>query len=96
METASWKKRGKHVYRTLKELKEKYGTAVALEIKTRKLELERARKPGEQPYFAKHPEVQNDEDSHLTLVSVYIRGVFLERASPHPQTSFYLESKQST
>lgn len=72
METASWKKRGKHVYRTLKELKEKYGTAVALEIKTRKLELERTRKPGEQPYFAKHPEVQNDEDSHLTLVSVYI------------------------
>lgn len=66
METASWKKRGKHVYCTLKELKEKYGTAVALEIKTRKLELERTRKPGEQPYFAKHPEVQNDEDSHLT------------------------------
>ena len=71
METASWKKRGKHVYRTLKELKEKYGTAVALEIKTRKLEQERARKPGEQPFFAKHPEVKNDEDSHLTGICLH-------------------------
>lgn len=62
MESASFRKRGKHVYRTLKELKEKYGVPTALEIKTRKLEQERSRKPGEQPFYAKHPEVQNDED----------------------------------
>ena len=63
METTSNKRRGKHVYKTLKELKEKFGVSIALEIKDSKLQLERTRKPGEPPFWAKHPEVKNDEDS---------------------------------
>ena len=62
MESSTVSKRGKYVFRTLKELKEKYGAPVALDIKQRKLEQEAARKPGEEAFWLKHPEVPDDED----------------------------------
>ena len=65
VESATMRRRGKFVYKTYKQLKEEYGVAIAAEIKARKLEQERSRKPGEQPFFCRHPEVQNDEDCYL-------------------------------
>lgn len=84
MESATLKKRGKHVYRTLKQLKEQYGAPLALEIKSRKLELERTRKAGEMPYFQKHPEVQNDEDSGVIDLRYHLT-FNVDGAGHHPQ-----------
>ena len=55
-------KRGTFVYKSFKDLKDSFGEAVAKDIRTRKYEAEKTRKPDEEPFHKQHPEVPDSED----------------------------------
>ena len=67
LEKSKYKKRGKYVYMSYKDVEEKYGSHIAKGIKKSKLELEESRAEHEDPWYCKHPEVQ-DEVSCFYLV----------------------------
>ena len=60
LEVNKYKKKGRYVYLTYKEVETKFGSALAKAIKKSKLELEASRAQDEEPWVCEHPDVKND------------------------------------
>ena len=69
------KKKGKHVYITWKDLKEKFGSH-ARQIRENKYKAQAERDPNDPnpPYWAPHEELPDDKD---TVLKVYLALIFL-------------------
>ena len=60
LEKSKFKKRGKYVYMCFKDVEEKYGSSIAKGIRKSKMELEETRGENEEPWYCKHPEVDDE------------------------------------
>ena len=71
-ETKTSRKRGRMVYKTYIELVDKFGSALAKQIREQKYTLQNQLKEGEEPWWLPHPELGSNKDSvtcapHYTL-----------------------------
>lgn len=76
-ETKSSKKRGRMCYRSFKELVEKFGQAVAKQIRDCKYEMEKKRAPHEQPLWLPHPEIKDNKDGLAASLQLFVSWAYL-------------------
>ena len=77
LEKSKFNRRGKYVYMTYKDVEEKYGSAVAKNIKKNKLELEQKGAEHEEAWYCKHPEVDDEVFSLCLVYNIFTDVLFL-------------------
>ena len=67
--TSNLKSLGEEEFIPFHELKTKHGATTAKQMRHQKLELQKRCKPGDTPFVMDHPDLPNDPESELHLVS---------------------------
>ena len=78
----TWEKRGKWVYMAYCQVEEKYGSAIAKQIRKDKKELEKNRTPDEESWYMEHPEIKDNEA--ICYDSAYFLFLFMYRKYSQP------------
>lgn len=76
--TSSQRKKGRHVMLPYKEVRQRFGNAIASTILADKKKMEAAKQPGDSVvYYMEHPEAKGQEDAclHVLTILVYLTSV---------------------